>query len=239
MPCRARPHQLGRTIAKSQSDGRETSAARDRNTIHFLDGIIHLMDGGERAPLFRTDTQFRVLGELFTNPGSEVTVGVLAERVGAPQATVSREISRLAEGGLVRTRREGNRTLVAAATEASIATELQSLLGKLYGPPARIRESLAAVPGVQRAMIFGSWAARWQGIAGPVPRDIDVLVIGDVDLDAVWTAAAELTRELGIEINPTIRTPTEWQEDPTAFAQEVKDGPQVDVTPNRPAGRAT
>jgi DNA-binding transcriptional ArsR family regulator len=197
------------------------------------------MDEARWFPLFRTDVQFRLLGELFTNPGLEPTVGVLAERVGAPQATVSREVARLAEGGLVRTRREGNRTLVTASVEASIAPELQSLLGKLYGPPARIREALAAVPGVQRALIFGSWAARWQGTPGPVPRDIDVLVVGEVEHDVVWTAAAELARELGIEVNPTIRTPAEWQQDPTGFAQQVREGPQVDVTPDQSTVRTT
>ena len=201
--------------------------------------MIQSMDEVRWFPLFRTDVQFRLLGELFTNPGLETTVGGLAERVGAPQATVSREVARLADGGLVRVRREGNRTLVAAAMEASIAPELQSLLGKLYGPPPRIREVLAAVAGVQQALIFGSWAARWQGASGPLPRDIDVLVVGEVDHDAVWTAAAELTRELGIEVNPTIRTPAEWQQDPTGFAQHVKDGPQVDVTPDRSTAGTT
>ena len=163
----------------------------------------------------------------------------MKERVGAAQATVSREVARLADGGLVHTRREGNRTLVTAAVEASVAPELQSLLGKLHGPPARIREALAAVPGVQQTWIYGSWAARRHGTPGPLPRDIDVLVVGEVDHDAVWTAAAQLTRQLGMEVNPTIRTPAEWHHDPTAFAQQVKDGPQVDVTPARPAARTT
>lgn len=57
------------------------------------------MDEVRWFPLLRTDVQFRVLGELFTNPGLETAVGVLAERVGAPQATVSREVARLADGG--------------------------------------------------------------------------------------------------------------------------------------------
>ncbi|MFO7960094.1 MAG: hypothetical protein R6U94_04000 [Nitriliruptoraceae bacterium] len=70
-------------------------------------------------------------------------------------------------------------------------------------------------------------------------RDIDVLVVGEVDHDAVWTAAAALTRELGIEVNPTIRTPAEWHQDPTGFAQHVKDGPQVDVTPDRSTAGTT
>jgi ABC-type sulfate transport system substrate-binding protein len=49
-------------------------------------------------------------------------------------------------------------------------------------------------------------------------------VVGDVDHDTVWTAAADLTRELGIEVNPTIRTAAEWEEDATGFAQQVKQG---------------
>lgn len=208
-----------------------------RPTIHIPDAIIRFVDERQSFPLFRTDAQFCVLGELYTNPGLEVTVGVLAGRLGVPQATVSREVARLAAAGLVHTRREGNRTLVTAALEASIGPELQSMLGKLYGPPARIRAALAAVPGVQRAAIFGSWAERWQGTPGSVPGDIDVLVIGDVDHDAVWTVAAALTRELGIEVNPAIRTAAEWEHDPTGFAQQVKQGPQVDVTPGPPAER--
>jgi hypothetical protein len=96
--------------------------------------MIQFMDGAVPVPLFRTGAQYRVLGELYTNPGLEATVGALAERLRVPQATVSREVARLADAGLVRTRREGNRTLVAAALDASIAPELQSLLGKLYGP---------------------------------------------------------------------------------------------------------
>ncbi len=143
-----------------------------------------------------------------------------------------------AEAGLWRTHREGNRTLVAAALDASIAPELQSLLAKLYGPPARICDTLASIPGVQRAVIFGSWAARWLGTPGPAPHDIDLLMVGEVDHDAVWTAAADLTRELGMEVNPTIRTPDEWDEDPTGFARQVKQGPQVDVTPDPSAARS-
>ena len=203
--------------------------------IQFLDVMIQFMDDRRVVPLFRTEAQFRVLGELFTNPGLETTVGALAERVGVPQATVSREVARLAEAGLVRTRREGNRTLACAELESSIAAELQALLAKLYGPAVRIRAALEAVPGVERAVIFGSWAARWHGGAGPVPADVDLLVIGEVDHDAVWTAAAELTRELGIAVNPTIRTSEEWEQDPTGFARQVKDGPQVDVTPDASA----
>jgi hypothetical protein len=38
-----------------------------------------------------------------------------------------------------------------------------------------------AIPGVKQVVIFGSWAARYAGRAGPPPHDIDVLVVGKVD----------------------------------------------------------
>jgi len=44
-----------------------------------------------------------------------------------------------------------------------------------YGPLAVIPAILSPVPGIERAFIFGSWAARYEGIAGADPNDIDVL----------------------------------------------------------------
>ena len=53
-----------------------------------------------------------------------------------------------------------------------------------------------SVPGVAEAYVYGSWAARYRGQAGDVPRDVDVLVIGDADEDDLYEAAraAERTR---------------------------------------------
>jgi DNA-binding transcriptional ArsR family regulator len=193
--------------------------------------MIHFVDTAS-VPIFRNDAQFRLLGELFTNPSLEVTVGELQRRLRLPQATVSREVASLRKAGLVRVRREGNRTLVTANTDTSIAPELRSILSKLYGPTSRIRAALADARGLTRAAIFGSWAARWAGEAGPPPRDIDLLVIGDVNYGEIWSLAADLSREFGIDVNPTIRTAEEWDRDRSGFAQQVKNGPLVDVTPD-------
>lgn len=195
--------------------------------IHDVDASIWYMD----IPLFRSEAQFRLLGELFTNPRLEVTIGDLATRTGVPQATVSREIGRLAESGLVRRRREGNRTLVSANMDTIVADDLRSLLAKLYGPVAAIRRALERTPGVEEAFIFGSWAARWRGEPGPPPNDLDLLVIGEVSGDDVWSEAATLSRSLGVDVNPIIRSREEWDADDTVFAAQVRDGPKVDVTP--------
>ncbi len=72
-----------------------------------------------------------------------------------------------------------------------------------YGPVAVLGELLASVPGVAEAYVYGSWAARYRGQAGDVPRDVDVLVIGDADEDDLYEAAraAERTR-LAAQLRP-------------------------------------
>ena len=180
-------------------------------------------------PIFRSEAQFRILGELFTYPGVELTIGQLAERIDVPHPSVSREVSRLAEAGLLRTRAQGNRTLVSADRDAAVADDLASLLTKLYGPVATIRAALGDLDGVHEASIFGSFAERWHGTPGPAPNDVDLLVVGEVEVDAVWSVAAEVSRQLGIEVNPVVRTPQEWENERTGFADAVKQGARITI----------
>ena len=179
-------------------------------------------------PLFRSEVQFRVLGELFTNPGLELAIGELADRIGHARPTVSHEVARLVEAGLLSSRREGNRTLVAAALETTFSDDLRSLLTKAYGPIHAIRERFSDLP-VTYVAVFGSWAARWRGTPGLPPNDIDLLVVGDATYDQVWEAAADLSAQLGIEVNPVLRSPDRWGTDDSPFADEVRDGSLVPV----------
>lgn len=183
-------------------------------------------------PLFRSEGQFRILGELFTNPGLEVTIGELAQRVEQARPTVSHEVARLVEAGLLDTRREGNRTLVRAEQDTTYSGDLRSLLTKAYGPLAAIRDRFDDLP-VTLVAVFGSWAERWTGSPGPPPNDIDLLVVGDVSYEQVWEAVADLSSRLGIEVNPVLRDPDGWAQDDTPFATEVRNGPLVPAIDRR------
>jgi predicted nucleotidyltransferase len=179
-------------------------------------------------PLFRSEVQFRVLGETFTNPGLELAIGELADRIGHARPTVSHEVARLIEAGLLSSRREGNRTLVTAALGTPFSADLRSLLAKAYGPIPAIKDRFSDLP-VTYVAVFGSWAARWSGAPGPPPNDIDLLVVGDASYEQVWEAVADLSTQLGIEVNPVLRSPDGWAADDSPFANEVRDGPLVPV----------
>lgn len=66
--------------------------------------------------------------------------------------------------------------------------ELRALLVKTIGPAAVLAHELSGVAGIETAFIFGSWAARYHGERGPAPHDIDLMVIGEPDLDTLYAA---------------------------------------------------
>lgn len=196
----------------------------------MLNDIVQLMNESSRTavsllPIFRSQAQYRLVGELYSHPGQEFTIGELAGRTGASHPTASRETDRLEEAGLARSRSEGRRRLVSAATDTPVFRPLRDLMSFVYGPPAILREEFADVDG--ELVLFGSWAARWLGEPGPVPRDIDVLLIGDADPQAAWAAAAAASERIGVDVNVVLRTEQGWRDEDTGFARQVKQGPQV------------
>lgn len=178
-------------------------------------------------PLFRSEVQYRLVGELFTAPAHEFSVGELADRIGASHATVSREVSRLEDAGLLRSRGDARRRLVAAATDTTVFQPLRDLMARVYGVPAIVRDEFGGLDA--RILIFGSWAARWNGKPGRVPNDVDVLAIGDASPTDAWEAASRASARIGMEANVVVRNDEEWENDPNGLACEVRDSSLIDV----------
>lgn len=183
-------------------------------------------------PIFRSAAQLRVLAELFTGPEPELSIGDLARRTGVPQATVSREVSRLVDAGILGDREVGRTRLVRARTESPIHGELRALLIKVAGAPTVLSELLSTVPGVREAYIYGSWARRHLGEPGDEPADIDVLLVADADdrIAAVRharTAADEATERLGRDVTISTLTPAEWAGASSGFVRSVRTSPLV------------
>lgn len=173
------------------------------------------------------------MGELFVRADGARSIAELAHDTGIPVATVSREVARLERFGIVRSARRGRLRLVEADNRLPWFAELRSLLLKTIGPAAVLRDALATVDGVEEAWIFGSWAARYRGDVGPPPNDVDLLVIGAPDLDALYAACRRAERELRLEVNPVTRTRGEWEKRDRGFLDEIRRGPRVAVADRR------
>lgn len=181
------------------------------------------------SPLLRTDFQGELLAALFLHPDQEYTLTDLANLLTAGLSTVHTEIERLSEAELTLERRIGRARLVRANDHHPLTPSLTELLTLTYGPPAVLPSLLAKVRGVERAYIYGSWAARRHGETGPYPEDIDVLVIGDASGRALSRVQAEATEALRRDVNLTIVSAEEWDQPTTGFTQTVRRAPLVEL----------
>ena len=80
------------------------------------------------------------------------------------------------------------------------------------------------ISGINKVLIFGSWAQRGLGHHGPPPQDIDVLVVGEPDVGKVYATCGRLTKEWGWIMSPTIMTEDEWRMDTPFLRTLRKDG---------------
>jgi hypothetical protein len=181
------------------------------------------------APIFRSDTQLQILGATYLEPERHFTMPELVERSSRPQPTVAREVGRLIEAGLLETQLRSGRRSVWANTTSPIFDELHSILLKTIGPKAVLETQLRGLPGVDLALIYGAWARRYHGEPGPLPQDVDLMVIGTADVGEVRAEAERASRTLGRDVNVTVLTPEEWGKSPTGFVAHLKSEPLVEL----------
>lgn len=178
-------------------------------------------------PVFRSRLQGDLLARVLPYPSAELSLTELAERIGASVATVQREVTRLEDAGILMSRRIGRTRLVSANPGSPVYEPLTQLVVVCFGPALIVAEELADVSGIEQAYLFGSWAARYEGQAGSAPADVDLLIIGSPDRDAVHDAALRAERRLGIPVNAVMRSSDAWHAADEGFIRTVQSGAMV------------
>lgn len=181
------------------------------------------------ASVLFTDYRRRVLGLLLLHPEEHFHVREIARRTGTVTGTLTRELAKLTEAGLLVKRRVGNQVQYAANRECPVFEELASILRKTSGVADVLADALAPLAGqIECAFVYGSVAS---GRAGQ-SSDIDLLVIGSVDYGALVSHLHPLQERLGREINPKSYGRAEWRalvKKGGAFARELLAKPKLFV----------
>jgi predicted nucleotidyltransferase len=194
-------------------------------------------NGPALMPVFRSQHQAELLMWLLLHPSREFGVSDLAGRLGVPLSTLHREVVRLDKAGLIASSTLGRNRLVRANTAHPAARALTQLLEITFGPKVVVAEEFA-IPGAEQVVIFGSWAARYAGHAGPPPHDIDVLVVGKVDRADLYDAADRAQARLGIEVNPVVRSAKQWDDPADALVAQIKASSNTVVLDSRELAEA-
>jgi hypothetical protein len=182
-------------------------------------------------PLLRSRVQGDLLALLYLHPDRDYSLTEAARIIGASVRAVHTEASRLSAAGFVSDSRRGNVHLIRAVTDTPVSRPLTDLLAVTYGPLPVLSDLLAGAEGVTHAFIYGSWAARYLGEPGPVPGDVDVLVVGTADPDDLDEIARTAQNRLGRPVDIRRIRPAEWASPNPAdpFLASVRERPLVQL----------
>jgi len=99
-----------------------------------------------------------------------------------------------------------------------------------FGVPLQLAEALKDISGIHAAYVFGSWAARFNGLEGQRPvGDVDLLVLGEPDESMLYDAILGTGERLGYEVQVTVRS-SDWVEHGTgSFHDTVVSRPMVQI----------
>ena len=146
--------------------------------------------------------------------------------------TVLREVRRAEQAGILVTEKVGPVRLVRARSDHPLYEAVSRIILATYGPPIIVAEEFADLEGADAVLLFGSWGARYSGEPGRAPNDVDVLVIGSADRDVVDDAARRAEQRIGLPVQATVRTRSQWESGWESFIREIKARPLVVVLVN-------
>jgi predicted nucleotidyltransferase len=149
-----------------------------------------------------TKTQQKVLGLLFGKPDRSFYTNEIMRWAAIGRGTVSRELDRLVDAGLLTVNKEGNQNHYQANALSPVYSELTSIVRKTFGVADGIRQALKPLENnIDLAFIYGSIAKG----SDTKSSDIDLMLIGNgLSYGAVVEVLMPVEDLLQRTINPTI-----------------------------------
>ena len=165
--------------------------------------------------IFGSRIRAKIFGWLFTHPGESYFVRQMATILREDPTNVSREMARLEDLGILKSSRNGNLKHFQTNQECPFFNELKGLVLKTAGVAGRVRTSLERLAGIEFAFLYGSYA---KGEEKP-DSDVDLLIIGDVNMDRLDSSLGKLEKMLGREISYVLYSREEFKS-----KRKAKDG---------------
>lgn len=157
--------------------------------------------------LFRSRAQVLILKLLFLNSSSEFHANDIARKTGLAPSTIAKEMPVIQNIGLALRRTQGNLVFYKINNQSVIYNELKRIFLKFEMLDEIISRDLPKEK-IKYALIYGSFAKGTESQAS----DIDLLVIGDVNEDALLRSISKTERTIGREINYLLWNEKEFME---------------------------
>ena len=170
--------------------------------------------------IFGSRIRAKILGWFFTHPEESFFVRQIAAILREDPTNLSREMSKLGDLGILTSKKIGNTKHFQANPNCAFFKELKGLVLKTAGVAGQIKVALERLTGVRFAFLYGSYAKGEE----KAHSDVDLMIIGDVDMNQLDPLASGLERRLGREVNYLLFSPAEFR-----AKRKAKDGFLLDV----------
>lgn len=169
----------------------------------------------------------RILGLLLLHPEEGYHVRELARLTDTSAGTLHKELSKLSDAGILKSKKVGNQQHYSANLQCPIFEELASIFRKTSGLADVIANALSSMKSqIKFAIVFGS-VARGEEQAN---SDVDVMVIGDIGFGDVVSLLHESQATLKREINPVVYSVDSFKdrvEKNDSFIKEILNKPKL------------
>jgi predicted nucleotidyltransferase len=176
--------------------------------------------------LITSKSRVELLTWFMAHPGERFHYLQLDRRLKASRHSLQVELKRLHDAGILLSRKEANVRFYWVNEQHPLYPELRSIVFKTSGLGDYLRASLESLGSVEVALVFGSAASN----TDDAMSDVDLLVVGDVDMASLNETVTAAEDALGREINPSVYSREDWAARMgagAAFATEILAGSKV------------
>ena len=170
--------------------------------------------------IFGSRIRAKILGWLFTHPDESFFVRQLANILKEDSTNLSRELSNLEEAGVLLSTRHGYLKYFQADKDCPFFDELKGLVLKTVGVIGKLKSVLEKILNIEYAFIYGSYARGKER----ADSDVDLMIIGDINLDKLDLLINDLEKEINRSINYVT-----YDHDEFLTKKKAKDGFIIDV----------
>jgi len=175
--------------------------------------------------------RLKVFRLFFLQPNKRYYLRELERLLNESVGNIRRELLKWSKAGLFLQEKVGNLTYYSLNKSFPIYEELKAIVSKTIGIEHILMEGLKRSEDIKVAIIYGSVASG----EDTGSSDIDVLLIGNPDMDNLVNNIQAMEKEVGRDINYILYTPEEFQRKKrgkNTFIMDVLKNPKIFIIGN-------
>jgi len=156
--------------------------------------------------IFKSKVRVKLLRMFFLDVSSEIHIRGIVRKIDEEINAVRRELKNLRSAKILIDEKRGNRLYYKVNRNSSIYYELLGIINKEFGLGKNILEKRDAIGDIKFAVLTTAYIENHH----PSPYDVDILIVGDLNMKAVSSAIKQAETELQREIRYTVMTEDEF-----------------------------